>query len=129
MNDELKYSFGKLKSAVKRLDEGVKQAKSQLDRDGVIQRFEFTFELLWKTLKLFMDDQGILTRSPKEVFKEIFKFGLISDENILLDMLEDRNQTSHIYSEDTSKKIYNRIKKNYLSVVKKLVKELAQKIE
>jgi hypothetical protein len=46
MNDEIKYSFGKLKDAVKRLEEGIRQTKNQLDRDGVIQRFEFTFELL-----------------------------------------------------------------------------------
>jgi len=51
MKNELKYSFEKLKEALRRLNEGLKKAKDQLDRDGVIQRFEFTFELLWKTLK------------------------------------------------------------------------------
>jgi hypothetical protein len=44
MKDELKYSFGKLKDAVKKLDGGIRQAKDQLDHDGVIQRFEFTFD-------------------------------------------------------------------------------------
>jgi hypothetical protein len=54
MSDELKYSLEKLNNAVKRLDHGVKQAKDNLDRDGVIQRFEFTFELLWKVIRLFL---------------------------------------------------------------------------
>lgn len=128
MKDELKYSFENLKNAVKRLDEGVKQTKNQLDQDGVIQRFEFTFELLWKTLKLFLSSEGILINSPKEALKAAFRFGLFKNESLFLDMLDDRNQTSHIYSEDVSKKIFQRIKKNYLSPIKKLTKELGERI-
>ena len=99
-------------------------SKDQLDRDGVIQRFEFTFELSWKTLRLFLIDQGIITKSPKDALKEAFKYGLIKDENIYLDMLEDRNQTSHIYNEEISKGIYSRIKKYYSPIMLKLVKEI-----
>ncbi len=128
MNDELKYSFGKLKDAAKSLEEGIKQTKNQLDRDGVIQRFEFTFELLWKTLKLLLLDEGIITNSPKEVLKETYRFGLINIESLFLDMLDDRNQTSHIYSEEVSKEIFNRIKKDYLAAIKKLLKELKERI-
>ena len=128
MKDELKYSFGKLKDAVNKLDEGINKAKDQLDQDGVIQRFEFTFELLWKALKLFLTDEGIVTKSPKEALKEAFRFGLIKDENIFLDMLEDRNQTSHIYSEDASKKIFERIKRKYLNEIKNVQEELSERI-
>ena len=124
MSDELKYSLGKFDSAIKRLDEGVKEAKDNLGRDGVIQRFEFTFELLWKTLRLFLLDEGIITKSPKESLKEGFKFGLIKDEEIFLDMLEDRNQTSHIYSEEVSKEIFKRIKTRYLNPLKKILSEI-----
>ena len=46
MKDVLEYSLKKLKDAYQRLEEGVKQAKDELDKDGVIQRFEFTFELI-----------------------------------------------------------------------------------
>ncbi len=129
MKDELRYSFKKFKEAVKKLDQGIKQSKDELDRDGVIQRFEFTFELLWKTLKLFLIEEGIITKSPKESLKETFRFGLIEDESIFLDMLEDRNQTSHIYSEDISKKIFNRIKKKYIYTIKTLQKNLSAKID
>jgi nucleotidyltransferase substrate binding protein (TIGR01987 family) len=128
MKDELKYSFSNLKNAAKRLEEGVKHADDQLDRDGVIQRFEFTFELLWKTLKLFLINEGIITRSPKETLREVFRYGLIKNETIFLDMLEDRNQTSHIYSEDSSTKIFERIEKKYLHSIKILVKEISQRI-
>ncbi len=129
MKDELKYSIEKFNKALSRLNAGIKKAKDQLDNDGVIQRFEFTFELLWKTLRLFLLDEGIITKSPKEALKEAFRFGLIKDEEIFLDMLEDRNQTSHIYSEEISKEIVLRIKKFYLSKLTELSKELLKASE
>jgi len=124
MSDELKYSLKNLNKAIKRLDEGVKQVKDNLDRDGVIQRFEFTFELMWKALRLFLLEEGIITKSPKESLKEAFKFGLIKDEDVFLDMLEDRNRTSHIYSEEVSRQIFNRIKRDYLNPIKGITSEL-----
>ncbi|NWF90805.1 MAG: nucleotidyltransferase substrate binding protein [Ignavibacteriaceae bacterium] len=124
MNDELKYSTIKFDKALKRLELGINKAKDQLDNDGVIQRFEFTFELAWKTVRLFLLNEGIITRSPKEALRQAFKFGLITDEETFIDMLSDRNQTVHIYSEQMSKDIVTRIKKNYLLLLKKLAEEL-----
>ena len=129
MKDELKYSFEKFQKAVKRMDEGIKKAKDQLDNDGVIQRFEFTFELTWKTLKLFLLNEGIITKSPKEALKEAFRFSLIKDETCFLDMLTDRNQSAHIYSEDISKEIVVRIKKYYLAALKNLSVEIKKQIK
>ena len=129
MNPEFNYSLKKLNDAVKRLNEGIKSAKDQLDQDGVIQRFEFTFELLWKTLKLFLTAEGILIRSPKETLKEAFRFGLIKEEDVYLNMLEDRNQTSHLYREDASNDIFLRIKSEYLKAIKTLLKELKKRID
>jgi len=129
MKDELKYSIEKFNKALSRLNIGIKKAKDQLDNDGVIQRFEFTFELLWKTLRIFLLNEGIITKSPKEALKESFRYGLIKDEEIFLDMLEDRNQTSHIYSADVSKEIVRRIKKFYLSRLIELSNELSRASE
>jgi len=120
MSDELKYSLEKFRNAVKRLEEGIDESKNQLDRDGVIQRFEFTFELCWKTLRLFLINEGIITKSPRDALVEGFRFGLIKNEKVFLDMLEDRNQTSHIYSEDFSEQVYNRISTQYIQPLKKL---------
>lgn len=124
MKDELKYSIDKFEKALKQLETGIKKAKDQLDNDGVIQRFEFTFELAWKTVRLFLLNEGIITRSPKEALKQGFKFGLITDEESFIDMVSDRNQTVHIYNEQMSKDIVTRIKKNYLILLKKLSEEL-----
>ncbi len=129
MKDELNYSIEKFNKALSKLNTGIKKAKDQLDNDGVIQRFEFTFVLLWKTLRLFLLAEGITTKSPKEALKESFRFGLIKDEEVFLDMLEDRNQTSHIYSEEITREIVRRIKKSYLSKLTELSKEIRKASE
>jgi len=86
--------------ALRRLNEAIERAEDDLDRDGVIQRFEFTIELLWKTLKAILNYQGIECYSPRNCIKEAFKAKLIDDDEIILDMLEDRNLSSHIYNEE-----------------------------
>jgi nucleotidyltransferase substrate binding protein (TIGR01987 family) len=121
MQDELEYSIKKLKKAYRKLSTGIKLTKDELDRDGVIQRFEFTFELLWKALKIYLENQGIIVKTPRDSFLQAFRVNIISDEKIFLDMLEDRNNTSHIYDEETSKKIFNRIRENYELKIKEIV--------
>jgi len=124
MEDVLEYSLNKLKNANQKLKEGIEHAKDELDKDGVIQRFEFTFELLWKALKIYLEYQGIIVKTPRDSFVEAFRIDLISDEKIFLDMLEDRNNTIHIYDKETSEKIFNRIKKNYQTEITKVIELL-----
>ena len=97
MKEEVELSLKKLKDAYSRLRESVEIASGELERDGVIQRFEFTFELLWKTLRLFLEEEGIICSTPKECMKEAFRINWLNDEDIFLNMLKDRNKTSHIY--------------------------------
>lgn len=115
MNAELNETKRKLKEACFKLKEGVVSAKTELEKDGVIQRFEFTFELLWKSLKIYLGHQGFIVKTPRESFKSAFKIGLITKEQDFLNMLEDQNMTSHIYSKEESEKIFNRIKDFYLN--------------
>ena len=124
MKDVLEYSLKKLIDAYKRLEEGIKQTRDELDKDGVIQRFEFTFELLWKALKIYLEYQGVIVKTPRDSFVEAFRINLFDDEKIFLDMLEDRNNTSHIYDKVSSEKIFNRIKKNYSSEIAKIIEQL-----
>ncbi|MBE9541250.1 MAG: nucleotidyltransferase substrate binding protein [Proteobacteria bacterium] len=81
--------------------------------DGTIQRFEFTFELGWKTLKTFLEDQGIVCYSPKNCLKEAFKMEWIDNEDDWLSLLKARNMTSHVYSEEMATEIYKTIKNNH----------------
>ena len=98
----------------------MERAEDDLDKDGVIQRFEFTVELLWKALRSILAYHGIDCYSPRSCIKESFKSQLIDDDEIILDMLEDRNRSSYIYSEKTSEEIFERIKRVYLNYMMNL---------
>ncbi len=124
MQNEFIYSLQKLSYVFSRLKEGVSNTKDELDKDGVIQRFEFTFELLWRTLKIFLEDKGILCRSPKDCLLESFRLGVIEDEDIFLDMLDDRNKMSHLYNKEESESIFERIKGKYVNKIEKLIKTI-----
>lgn len=95
--------------SVERLEEILKEKKTDITRDAAIQRFEFTVELSWKTTQKFLKDQGIICRSPKECFKEAFKFGLIEDDPKWIEVLNDRNLTVHTYNEKLAEEIYSRL--------------------
>ena len=117
---EVLIKIDNFEKGLNRLKDAVERAKDDLDKDGVIQRFEFTIELLWKALKTVLGYQGIECYSPRSCIKEAYKAYLIEDDEIILDMLEDRNRSSHIYSETTSEEIFERIKKVYLNYLLKL---------
>jgi nucleotidyltransferase substrate binding protein (TIGR01987 family) len=110
---EIKIAAEHYSDALNRLIEGIDEAHDELGRDGVIQRFEFTFEQFWKILKLILQYEGFECRSPRSCIKQAFKQGFIVDSEIYLDMLEDRNRSSHVYDEQTSVEIYDRIKDQY----------------
>ncbi len=123
---ENSYAITKLTDAFKQLKSGAEQAKGELEKDGVIQRFEFTFELFWKALKIFLQDQGVIARTPRDCFKEAFRIDLLEDEGTFLDMLEDRNLTSHIYNKETSEKILKRIKYKYVNAIEQTINRLKE---
>lgn len=119
-----------LRKAVERLSEGILELQanqSSIVRDGVIQRFEFTTELAWKATREYLMDQGFVDiNSPKSVMKEAFSYGLITDDKIWVQLLNDRNLTSHIYKEEIADEICERIIKTYFREFKALSKRLAE---
>ena len=81
--------------------------KTDLNRDASIQRFEFTFELAWKTMKRILKYKGILINNPRDTIRETAKEGLIDDPKTWFVFLENRNLTSHVYNEKVAEKIYS----------------------
>ncbi len=67
--------------------------------DLLVKRFEFTYEMSWKALKRYLDFLGIEAKNPRSVFKEAYAQQIITNQEIWLDMIEQRNLTSHIYDE------------------------------
>ena len=74
---------------------------SDLEKEGIVQRFEITFELAWKTLKDYLVFGGIAFQqvTPRNVIKQGFSSKLIADGQLWIDMLDRRNLLSHIYDE------------------------------
>lgn len=112
-------------SALGRLQEAAEEAETPLEVDGTIQRFEFTFELCWKLLKGYLIEEGIECNSPKSCLKEAYKLRIIKDEILWLQMLSDRNRSVHVYDEETSREIFNRIKRTYIKAFLDVLKETA----
>ena len=99
-----------------RLAEAVAQPESELIRDASIQRFEFTFEVVWKTLKLYLERQGHECGGPRSTLKKAFAENLIptpEEADRWLQMLEVRNLTSHAYDEALARQIYGHIVHDY----------------
>lgn len=117
MKDELDYALQKLTKALLRLKEGIAAASDSLSKDGVIQRFEFTFELFWKMLMFLLRNEGFECVGPRSCIKESARRGFLLNGETALDMLEDRNKTSHIYDESTAEEIFENIKSEYLHLL------------
>jgi len=124
MSSSFEDVFKDFTSALQKLEDGVNNAKTELEIDGVIQRFEFTFEIFWKLLKVICFDEGMECKSPRKCLKMGFQLGFIKDEKVALKMLEDRNKTSHVYDEETSRSIFTEIKSTHLNFFKDVLGEI-----
>ena len=123
--------FESFTKALGQLNDAVDLAKtrelSKLERQGVIKGFEYTHDLAWKTLKDFL-----FLRGNKQIYgsrdatRESFKYGLIGEGEIWMDMIISRNKTSHIYNEDTAIEILEVILSDYCDEFNKLYQQLTQ---
>jgi nucleotidyltransferase substrate binding protein (TIGR01987 family) len=114
-------ALAQLESAVSR------KQLDQLQRAGVIQTFGFTWELAWKTMQDLLRHQGHETTGPRDVLKQGFKIGLITEDPTWLNMLESRNMMAHVYDEDQSAEMANLIRDRFFPLLKQLSDTLAQK--
>lgn len=92
-------------------------ALSDRDRAGVIQAFEFTFEAVWKVLKHIAEAEGLPAESPKRALIAAYKMGIVKDETLWLDMLRDRNLTSHVYHADLAERIFAAVRDCYAAAL------------
>lgn len=126
--DKAKEKAANLLYAVNRLQEAIREYDSlhyASMRDGAIQRFEFCVELAWKALREHLLAQGYANiNSPKSVMKQAYADGLLSEETVWLQILNDRNLTSHIYDEAAAEEIYQRIAGSYCALLRSLAEKL-----
>lgn len=103
------------------LEDGA-EALSPLEKEGVVQRFEYSFELAWKTAKDYLEEGGVVITplTPRQVIKEAFSAKIIADGQVWINMLDHRNLLSHTYDQDVFSKTVDAIESCYLPAMELL---------
>ncbi len=115
-----------LSKAISTLSEALEMEPTQINKDGTIQRFEYTFELCWKMMQSASKSSGILdVNSPRESIRVAAQSGLVEDVEIWFDFLDARNQASHVYDQATADSVYEMAEK-FLPEAEKLVQKLKE---
>lgn len=94
---------------------------SVVERAGIIQFYEMTFELSWKTLKDYLTEEGYEVNSPRQALKKAFQVEIISNGHLWIAALEDRNLTVHTYDENKAVQVEKSIREQYFPLLSALV--------
>ena len=122
--DKYNRNLKSFEKALLQLGDALEESESPIVRDACLQRFEFSYELLWKTLKIFLEEiHGVRAVSPRQVFKEAFALSIIDEELTFVEMIESRNTLSHTYNEEQAAKIYVKCA-DYLKAMKSVLAQL-----
>jgi nucleotidyltransferase substrate binding protein (TIGR01987 family) len=117
-------AFGRLAAAAALAAE---RDLTELEQQGLIQAFEFTHELAWKTIKDFLESTGVSNiYGSKVATRQAFSTGLIEDGDAWMAMIESRNQTSHTYNEDVADEIATSILERYVPEFEKFQRKFAE---
>jgi len=102
---------------------------SELEKEGLVQRFEYTFELAWKTLKDYLESGGIVFEeiTPRAVIKQAFESKIIKNGELWIAMLIQRNLLSHTYNQETFNKVVEKIKSEYIDSLQEFYMFLKEK--
>lgn len=120
---KLKSLIKDLKKANQRLKEAVCLRPTRIHKDATIQRFEFTFELAWKVIQVYVTDQGFDCNSPKSCVREGARLEIIDNPEIWFEYLKSRNLIAHTYKEKIADKIYKK-SLNFPKEIDKLLEKI-----
>jgi nucleotidyltransferase substrate binding protein (TIGR01987 family) len=127
MNTDIRWKqrFANFKKAINQLTEFVEQPElNKFEVQGLIQCFEYTFELAWKTSKDYLEQEGFEIKSPRSAIQTAFQVQLIKDGHIWMDALEKRNLLAHTYDENVTKEAEKLIRTAYYPMLTSLYAEL-----
>jgi nucleotidyltransferase substrate binding protein (TIGR01987 family) len=112
--------FSNYKKALASLEKFIiKPSLNELEEQGLVKAFEYTYELAWNTIKDYYEYQdGSQIQGSRDAISIAFNRGLISNADIWMKMLKDRNRTSHIYEEEIAEEISNSIINSYFAEFK-----------
>lgn len=122
-----KQRYQNFAKAVAQLTEFVEKGDlNKFEVQGLIQCFEYTFELAWKTAKDYLEAQGFVVKSPRQAIQTAYQYGLIADGHTWIDALEKRNLMAHTYNEDLAQEMQGLICEKYYPVIKGLYQTMAR---
>ena len=126
--NDYKSALNKIEESLENIPNEIEETTLQVLIDGTLHRFEFTFELAWKTIKDYLEYMGITNKvgSPIENIQLAYKQRIIEEGEIWIEIMLARNELSHLYDEQTSRKIYDNIKNRYIKEFKKLEEKFEQ---
>jgi nucleotidyltransferase substrate binding protein (TIGR01987 family) len=103
---------------------------SELERQGLIQGFEFTHELAWNVLKDFLEEKGITGLiGSRDAIRSAFRNGLIDEGETWMDMIRERNMSSHTYNQDIAARIANNILTRFHPLLVKLAETMTAHLD
>ena len=130
--ERLRQKVKSAKRALKTLQELLEsETLTIVERDAAIQRFEYTFEALWKAGKAFLREiEGLEIGSPKGVIRGFLQVGLFTEAQtaLALAMVDDRNLTSHTYNEGLAEQIYEQLD-NYAELMADWLSDMGEVLE
>jgi nucleotidyltransferase substrate binding protein (TIGR01987 family) len=101
-----------------------------LQKAGIIQFFEMSFELAWNLVKDYLEDEGFAdVKSPRSALKKAFEVGLLSDGHLWMEMLANRNLTAHTYDEAQATAVEKLIHDSYAPLMRRLQQTFQKKIQ
>jgi nucleotidyltransferase substrate binding protein (TIGR01987 family) len=130
MTEEIRWKqrFANYQKALGQLREFIAQPElNKFERQGLIQCFEYTFELAWKVMKDYLEGQGLTVNSPRSAIQTAFQTQLVKDGHMWIDALEKRNLMAHTYDEQKADEAESLIRTNYLRILHELATELEAK--
>ncbi len=121
-----KQRLQNFKKAFFQLEKAVKTPElNELERQGLIKAFEFTYELAWTTLKDYLVEMGYTElMGSKDTLRQAFQLGIISAGEVWMDMVKSRNLSSHTYNQDTAESIEEDVVTTYYPLIKQLLNKL-----
>ena len=100
---------------------------TEAERMGLIQSFEFTFELAWNLMKDYLRDRGIFDIvGSKDAIRAAFKNGIIKNGEAWMDMVDRRNETAHTYEEDVAIRVVNDVSNSYIDEMRTLLEKMTE---
>ncbi|MCR9082894.1 MAG: nucleotidyltransferase substrate binding protein [Cyclobacteriaceae bacterium] len=132
-NEDIRWKqrFSNFSKAMRHLENALQISEPDMvQKAGIIQFFEMSFELAWNMVKDYLEEQGFVDiRSPRGALKKAFEVNLLDNGHDWMDLLQDRNLTAHTYDEQKATEMEKLIQKKYFPILKNLQINFKRKID